>query len=113
MSDEILRIKELMTRYNRAQQAGCEATVLRRQLVPLLKNNGLTKTKFDFGDRTISYHTYNDYESITQRLIKAVIREKYPHINADQFVADVYGARKCKHIETVRAQNKAKNLGAA
>lgn len=105
MSD-LQKIKALMTRFNHAQLASCEATALRRQIVPLLKTAGLTKTKFDFGTRSVSYHTYNDYEAITQRLIKSVIRQKYPQINAEQFVKDLYAARQCKNIETLRVLNK-------
>lgn len=105
-SQDIQKIKELMTRYNSAQQAGCEAAAIRKQLVPLIKRTGLTKTKFDFGNRTIGFHSYNDYESITKKLIQSVIRDKYPQINAEQFSADLYAARKCKPVETLRAQNK-------
>ena len=95
-------IRDLMTRYNRAQQASLETTSLRKQLVPMLKGAGLTKTKFDFGDRTISYHVYSSYEELTQKLIKKVIADKYPQIDPDQFVKDVYAARAKKSVETLQ-----------
>ena len=59
MADRLQKIKELMTRYDQAQRASSEAAKLRRQLVPLLKDLELTKTKFNFGDRNISFHKYN------------------------------------------------------
>lgn len=99
-------VKDLMNRYNKAQLASLEATRLRKQLIPLLKNEGLTKTKFDFGDRVIKYHNYTDHEGITQALIKNVIRQKYPQIDPDQFVKDLYGARSKKRIETIRVVSK-------
>jgi hypothetical protein len=34
LSQDTRKIKELMTRYNRAQQSGCEAIEIRKQLVP-------------------------------------------------------------------------------
>lgn len=99
MIDEI---KDLMTKYNRAQQASTEAAAIRKRLVPLVKKAGLTKTKFDFGDRSISYHNYNVYDSITKNLIISVVRNKYPHINAEQLAADIYAARQRKPVETLR-----------
>lgn len=99
------RIKELMTRYDQAQRASCEAAQLRKQLVPLLRSNNLTSTKFDFGDRSIKYHSYNDYENITQQLIRAVLREKYPQVDANRVIADICAARKSKKVETLRVQS--------
>lgn len=104
MSETTNKVKDLMARYDRAQRAGNEAASLRKQIVPLLKDAGLTKTKFNFGDRVIMYYNYNDYENITQKLVKSVIAQKYPQLNAEQFVADLYAARKCKSIETLRSQ---------
>ena len=104
MADRLQKIKELMTRYDQAQRASSEAAKLRRQLVPLLKDLELTKTKFNFGDRNISFHKYNDYENVTQRLIRSVITEKYPGIDPSQFIADLYAARKSRSIETLRVQ---------
>jgi len=106
MADQLLKIKELMTRYDQAQRASTEAAKLRKQLVALLKDSELTKTKFNFGDRNISFHRYNDYENVTQRLIRSVIVEKYPNIDANQFIADLYAARKSHPVETLRVQSK-------
>ena len=97
-------IKELMTSYDKAQRAGSQAAIIRKQVIPLIKKANLTKTKFNFGDRNIFYHSYNDYEGITQRLIKSVIEEKYPHINSKQFISDLYTARKRKQIETLKVK---------
>lgn len=93
-----------MHRYDKAQRATQEATALRKQIVPLLKEADMTKTKFNFGDRTISYHSYGDYEGITQALVRRLIREKYPEIDSEQFIADLWGSRKKKTVETLRAQ---------
>lgn len=96
------KIKELMTLYNKAQLASQEATALRKQLIPLVKSAGLTGTKFDFGDRSISYHNYHNYEDITQKLLKRVLAEKYPRMNAEQFIKDVYDSRIRKDVDTLR-----------
>lgn len=104
MADRLQKIKELMTLYDQAQRASSETAKLRKQLVSLLKDAELTKTKFNFGDRNISFHKYNDYEKITQRLIRSVIVEKYPNIDADKFIADLYAARKSRSIDTLRTQ---------
>lgn len=109
MSDLMTRIKTLMNRYDQLQRSNNEAAALRKQLVQLLKQAELTKTKFNFGDRTISYHYYNNYENITQQLIRSVIKDKYPQINADRFLADVCAARKSKPAETLRVQTKLKD----
>jgi hypothetical protein len=107
-AQEMERIKELMNRYNAAQRASCDAQAIRKQLVPLLKNTNLTKTKFNFGDRKIGFHSYNDYEGITQKLVKTVIAKKYPQINPEQFVQDLLAARKCKRVETLQVQTQKK-----
>jgi len=102
----IAKIKELMARYHKLQQMRSELEAIRSQLIPLIKQEGLTKTKFDFGNQIIKYSNYNDYGSINKTLIRTVIGEKYPHINAEQFVADLYASRKCKHVETLVSQSK-------
>jgi hypothetical protein len=99
-------IKELMTRYNKAQQGNQEATSLRKELIPLLKGAGLTKTKFDFGDRSISFHSYSNYEEVTQKLIRRLLIASYPQINPDQFIEDLYAARTKKSVETLRVQSR-------
>lgn len=106
MSELMTRIKTLMNRYDQVQRSSAEASTLRKQLVPLLKQAELTKTKFNFGDRTISYHYYNSYENITQQLIRSVISKKYPQINPDKFLDDLRAARKSTPTETLRVQSK-------
>lgn len=106
---DIQQIKELMAKYDQAHRAGLQAAILRKQLIPLLKNADLTKTKFNFGDRTINFHSYNDYENITQQLIKSVVKEKYPNVNAECLIGDIRAARKYKKIETLRVQRKTSN----
>lgn len=98
-------IKEKIRRYYEVQQASTEAAALRKQLVPLLKQAELTKTKFDFGDKTVGYDSYYDYESITQKQIRQVLSQ-YPQIDADLFVKQVYDARKKKLVETVKVCKK-------
>lgn len=97
-------IKQLMHKYDKVQRATQEAPALRKQIVPLLKEAGMTKTKFNFGDRTISYHSYGDYEGITQALVRRLVNEKYPEIDSEQFIADLWGSRKKRTVETLRVQ---------
>jgi hypothetical protein len=100
---QIDQIKSLMNKYNQAQQAAREADTLKKQLVPLLKAQNLTDTKFNFTDRSIGYHKYICKEEITQKLIKSVIQQKYPQINPDKFIADLCSARKSRTTETLKA----------
>lgn len=99
-------IKSMIQQYNKAQQMSLLMAPLRKKLVPLLKENNMTKTKFNFGDRVICYHSRGCYEEITQGLIKKVIREKYPQLNAEQFVTDLYDSRKKKTVETLKVHKK-------
>jgi len=75
-SGGIEEIKELMHQYNRAQLAAAEAMTIRRRLIPLLKQHNLTGTKFNFGDRVISYHNYSTPEGLTQKLLTEVLEER-------------------------------------
>ena len=100
--DDVQRIKELIASYNKAYQASQQLLSLRKQLVPLLKRADMVNTKFDLGDHTIGFHSYNSHESINKALIERVISAKYPQINAKQFIADLYAARKPKTLETIR-----------
>lgn len=105
-STSMNEIKELMQQYDRAQRASQSVASIRKRLVLLLKQAGMTKTKFNFGDRNISYHTYGSYEELTQRLIRSVVKEKYPQIDSEQFIADLYAARKRRTVETLKATPK-------
>jgi 5-methylcytosine-specific restriction endonuclease McrBC GTP-binding regulatory subunit McrB len=100
------KIKEMIHRYYTVQQASQEAAKLRKQLVPSLKEAGLTNTKFNFGDKNISYHSYNSHEEITQKMVRQFVQNKYPHIDAEQFVVDLWNTRKKKTVETIRVQTK-------
>lgn len=99
---DLSQIKELMHKYDRIQRASQETASLRKKLIPMLKSAGLSKTKFNFGDRTIGLNTYNSYEEVTQRLIRSVIVDKYPQLDAEQFVTDLYAARKRRSIDTLK-----------
>jgi len=100
--EDVQRVKELIASYDKAYQASQQMAELRKQLVPLLKRTGMVKTKFDFGDHSIGFHSYGTHESINKALLERVIVSKYPQINAKQFIADVYAARKSKTLETIR-----------
>jgi hypothetical protein len=102
MEGDIQRVKELMTSYNKAHQASQQMESIKKQLVPLLKRTGMVKTKFDFGDHSIGFHSYKSPESINKALIERVIKEKYPQINSKQFIYDLYTARNSKTLETIR-----------
>jgi 23S rRNA maturation-related 3'-5' exoribonuclease YhaM len=102
-------IKGLMTRYNKAQQASQDAAALRKELVHLLKEEGLTKAKFDFGERSVSYHSYNKHEDITQKLIKRMIVDRYPQVNADNFMKDLNAIRTKKLVETLQVEQRKKD----
>ena len=110
---DLTHIKELLYKYDQSQRAGQEATKLKKQLVPLIKSAGLTKTKFNFGDRTIAYSTYSTHDDITQRLMRSVITKKYPQINVEQFITDIYGSRKRRTIDTLKVApiKQKKNIG--
>lgn len=101
------RVKNLIHRYNAAQQASAELTAIKKELVPLLKQQGLTATKFQFdnGRRYVEFHSYSKPEEITQTMIKSYVRRNYPNINADAFMTGLRQSRKKRVCETVRAVN--------
>ena len=73
----------------------------RKELVPLIKQNALTNTKFDYGDRYLRYRVYNEYGQISQKVLRQVLQAKYPEINADNFINEVLSQRKLTRKETV------------
>ena len=99
-------VRTKMNKFYQAQKAGSEAAVLRKEIVTMLKDTNLTKSKFDFQDRVIVYDKYTDYEGITQKQIRFVLEQYYPNIPADVFVKQVYDARKKKTIETLKVTKK-------
>ena len=100
------RIKELVRRYNQAHKATAELTEIKKELVPLLKRAGLTATKFNFGDRSLSYSKYYAMDGPSQKLIKQYLYERHPNINADVFVTDLYAMRQRKLVETIKIDKK-------
>ena len=95
-------VKDLVNRYYNAQKAASLANELRQELVKKLKQHGLTTAKFNFNDRTIQYETHQDYEGISQKLLKRALELYYPQIDSRQFINNVCSLRNKKVVETIR-----------
>lgn len=95
-------LKDLLREFNHAQQESKKIPQLRKRIIALIKHEGLTDTKFNFSDKTISYHTYQRYEDISQKLIREVLTEYYPQIDNKTVAQLISQRRKKKVTETIR-----------
>jgi hypothetical protein len=101
MSDEL---KQLVKRYNDAYEASKMLPELKARILPLIKSQNLQRIKFNFGSHSIGYHSYNDYDGVTQKMIKETLERYYPNINKDEFIKKLLSSRRQKQIETLRIQ---------
>jgi len=83
-----------------------EIDQLKKELVPLIKKNGLTQKKFDFGDKFLRYKTFTDHGSISQKLLRDVLDTYYPSVNKQEFMQRVLSMRNSKTKETIDVINK-------
>jgi hypothetical protein len=95
-------IKALIKQYNQALEVSKQLPALRARIIPALKNEGMQNTKFNFGDYSIGYHSYNDHDGISQKLIKQVLTTYYPNVNSNEFMQRLLNERKLKKVETIK-----------
>lgn len=99
--DEHQHIKDLMSRFYRAQAAAKDVTKLRKELVGLLKTHQMTDARFNFADCHIQYASKSERSGITQAHIRAFLREQYPDIDSTSFVKELYAAQPYRTSETL------------
>ncbi len=99
MSEEL---KQLVKRYNDAYEASKLLPELKARILPLIKAQNLQRIKFNFGSHSIGYHSYNDYDGVTQKMIKETLEMYYPNINKDEFMKRLLSSRRQKQTETLR-----------
>lgn len=103
--DPALQLKQDLTDlYNKSNEFDKLKSVietLKGKLLQSLKERGMTRNKFDFGDKYIRYKKYNDSGQISQKLLKQVLTVHYPDLDAAEFMAHVLGSRTVKEREIV------------
>lgn len=103
---ELATVKDLVRRYNAAHEAYSELNNIKEQLLPLLIRHSLTKTKFSFGDRTLSYNKYNAYNGINKGCLREYLHNRHPTIDAEKFIEELYASRKQHSVETIQVIKK-------
>lgn len=97
-----VELKSLIKQYNQAYESSKQLAVLKSRIIPALKRENMQSTKFNFGDYSIGYHSYNDHDSISQKLIKEALVKYYPTINTTEFMNRLLSERKLKNVETIK-----------
>jgi len=95
------KIRKLYEKTKELDSLQQEIDDLKADLLIKIKEQGLTKTKFDFADKSIKYRQYVDKGQISQKLLSEVIIKNYPHIDATDFITSVLAARKPKEREII------------
>jgi hypothetical protein len=103
MSEEL---KQLIKRYNEAYEASKMLPELKYRIIPAIKSQNLQKVKFNFGSHTIGFHSYTDYEGISQKMIKDTLMKYYPNVNKEEFMSRLLSGRKKKQVETLSVHQK-------
>lgn len=99
MSEEL---KSLVRQYNQAYEASKMLPALRARIIPVIKSQRLERTKFNFGDHAIGFHSYIDNDGLTQKLVKETLDKFYPQINKDDFMKRMLSLRKQRSVETLK-----------
>lgn len=100
--DRKQRLKELIHRYDQLNEQSRELYKMKKQIVAELKELNMTKCRFDFGDHSLKYCSFNDYEGITQKLIRETISREYPQVDAQKLTTKIAAGRKKRVVETFR-----------
>lgn len=100
MSEEL---KSLVNQYNKLTKYVDQRNKMRDRIVFLMKEEGLTKKKFQFsGDKAIEFHKYSRKSTISAKLVKDVLTKLYGKEQMQKVMKEIESVRKTSTVETIR-----------
>jgi len=87
-------LRSLIVKYDKLQQSSKQLNPLRKQLIKIIKEEGLSKQKFKFSDHTISYNEYTKPADMSLKIIRDTLAEYYPHMDYISFIEHINATRK-------------------
>jgi hypothetical protein len=95
-------LKELVKQYQYAYRYAQKLPKLRVELIQAIKKERLQTSVFEINDTKLTYQQYEDKDGITQKLIRSVLQESYPNLDAERFIQTICAARKTRKVETIK-----------
>ena len=104
--NEIAKLEQL----SNAMDALKQQLVAQDKLVTsLVKQQGLTNARFDFGSKSIKYKNVTVPGTVTQDCIKKALHQFYPQLDPVQFLTNAKTFRKSRSVEKMEISRKKKN----
>lgn len=103
IKNEVAKLEQLSNALDALKQ---QVAAQDKLVTALIKQNGLTKARFNFGSKSIKYKNATIPGTVTQDCIKKAISQFYPQLDSTQFLTNAKRFRKPRTVEKMEITRK-------